>query len=132
MRGHVWHRPPRCALISITHPLWLSPTKPSSPSKIARSTSPEARLNVITDPLFYLAAIPAVTFLGLGKGGLQLGDMCGDFTQPGPDAGPDAGTTCGAGLACCYPCKDQMCDTFCVVACSPKQTGCLGGCTPQI
>jgi uncharacterized membrane protein YfcA len=26
-------------------------------------------LNVITDPLFYLAAVPAVTFLGLGKGG---------------------------------------------------------------
>jgi hypothetical protein len=23
---------------------------------------------VITDPLFYLAAVPAVTFLGLGKG----------------------------------------------------------------
>jgi uncharacterized protein len=26
-------------------------------------------LNLITDPLFYLAAVPAVTFLGLGKGG---------------------------------------------------------------
>ncbi len=31
--------------------------------------SPNARLPVITDPLFYVLAVPAVTFLGLSKGG---------------------------------------------------------------
>lgn len=67
---------------------------------------------------------------GLGKGGLPLGAMCGDYAQPG--GGADAGTSCGAGLACCYPCKMQMCDTVCVIACSPHETGCLGGCIPQI
>jgi hypothetical protein len=67
----------------------------------------------------------------LGKGGLPPGAMCGDFAQKG-DGGFDAGTMCGEGLACCYPCKDMMCDTICTIACSPKQTGCIGGCIPQI
>jgi hypothetical protein len=65
---------------------------------------------------------------GLGKGGLPPGAMCGSSVLPGGDAG----TMCGEGLACCYPCKDMMCDTFCTVACSPQQTGCIGGCLPQI
>jgi hypothetical protein len=68
---------------------------------------------------------------GLGKGGLPLGAMCGDYAQIG-DGGFDAGTMCGAGLACCYPCKDMMCDTFCTIACPPQQMGCIGGCVPQI
>jgi uncharacterized protein len=57
MRRHHWRRPAGSALISIT--------PPSSIRIIIRSYHPD----VITDPLFYLAAIPAVTFLGLGKGG---------------------------------------------------------------
>src|SRR5271169_5852196 len=56
MRRHHWRRPAGSALISIS--------PPSSIRSIIHSYPV-----VITDPLFYLAAIPAVTFLGLGKGG---------------------------------------------------------------
>jgi uncharacterized protein len=36
---------------------------------MSRELPPERKSTVITDPLFYLLAIPAVTFLGLSKGG---------------------------------------------------------------
>ncbi len=62
----------------------------------------------------------------LGKGGLKLGVACGSSA-----ASPDAGT-CGLDLSCCYPCKEQMCDSVCTISCNPHQSGCMGGCIPQL
>jgi hypothetical protein len=62
----------------------------------------------------------------LGLGGLPLGALCG------ASAMADAGMKCGYGLACCAPCPMGMCDTVCVVACSPHQAGCINGCFPQL
>jgi hypothetical protein len=62
----------------------------------------------------------------LGKGGLKLGVACGANA-----ASPDAGT-CGEGLSCCYPCKEQMCDSVCTLSCNPHVSGCEGGCIPQL
>lgn len=59
----------------------------------------------------------------LGQGGLPLGALCG---QGNSDA-----STCGEGLACCYPCKAQMCNPECTLACNPGVHGCAGGCFPM-
>jgi hypothetical protein len=58
----------------------------------------------------------------IGKGGLPLGAMCGAYGVG------DGGSKCGEGLACCSPCMNGMCDTFCALACNPKMKGCIGGC----
>jgi hypothetical protein len=60
----------------------------------------------------------------LGKGGLHLGDQCG------VSAASDAGM-CGEGLACCYPCKNEMCDSLCAIACSASPA-CINGCVPML
>ena len=72
MQDRFRRRPPEHALISIMSRLQLKSNQcfgihlsKSRPRKHLRRNAH----NVITDPLFYLVAIPAVTFLGLGKGG---------------------------------------------------------------
>ncbi len=62
----------------------------------------------------------------LGKGGLKLGVPCGASA-----ASLDAGT-CGLDLSCCFPCTEQMCDSVCTISCNPHQSGCMGGCIPQL
>ena len=62
----------------------------------------------------------------IGMGGLPEGATCG-----GSAAAGDGGVKCGEGLACCYPCKEEMCDSVCQIECNPKMPGCVGGCVPM-
>ncbi len=59
----------------------------------------------------------------IGMGGLPQGATCG-----GSAAAGDGGVKCGAGLACCYPCKNTMCNSVCRVVCDPSMKGCINGC----
>src|SRR5215831_11026073 len=59
-RPHCGYAPPALAR---PRPVRL-PAAPSAACRFSRNTAA-----VITDPIFYLLALPAVTVLGLGKGG---------------------------------------------------------------
>ena len=48
---------------------YRKPIRLYAPNSCTLPTPP--RMSVVTDPLFYLLAIPAITLLGLGKGGFS-------------------------------------------------------------